>query len=76
MLRNTTSAKAITLRRELGYLTEQEVCELLGYTLARFRVRQSQGAAPPHFKVGAKKLFKATEVDAWISRQRVARAVA
>ena len=75
MLRKT-AVTTDALRRELGYVDEKAVAGLLGVTVPRFRVRQSTGTAPPHYKVGREKLYKLAEVEAWIARQRVARAVA
>jgi len=75
MARNTVVTKTPdAIRHELGYLSESEVCALLGFTLERFRVRQSQGDSPPFYKIGKGKLFRPADVDAWIKRQRVSRA--
>jgi predicted DNA-binding transcriptional regulator AlpA len=70
----TQTPDAAALLRELGLLEEQEVCAILGVTVATGRNRQATGKFPPHYSVGKRKLFKRVEVEAWIKRQRVARA--
>jgi len=70
------SSMSSPLMREMGYLSEQEVCSLIGVTTATLRNRQSSGDAPPAFKVGKRKLFKRIEVERWIARRRVAKAAA
>ena len=64
------------IRHALGYIGEQEVSILLGIELQTLRNRLSIGTAPPSFKVGNRRLFKLTEVDAWIRRRRVNKACA
>jgi predicted DNA-binding transcriptional regulator AlpA len=70
------AADAASLRRELGYITDDELYGLLGISQGTGRNRQSAGRLPPHYKIGREKLFKLSEVEAWIRRRRVQRAAA
>lgn len=65
MTRNTTAARAEkALRQDLGYVTEEGVCALLGVREEQLQVRRSQGSAPPHYKVGRRNLYKRDELEA------------
>lgn len=61
------------LRDRLGYIDEQQLFSLLQIAPGTGRNRQSEGSLPPHYKVGRRKLYKLSEVDAWIRRRRVNR---
>ena len=76
MQEKAPSPDAAALRQKLGYITEDELRALLGVSLGRLRNRQSAGDVPPRYKVGRDKLYKLSEVDAWIRRRRIARATA
>ena len=67
---STHRRQAADLRRNLGYISEQETAGLLGVSVPSFRNRLSAGTAPPHYKVGREKLFRVEEVNAWIMRHR------
>jgi hypothetical protein len=60
-------------RRELGYYNEDEYRVLLGITLGRFRNKESAGELAPCSKVGREKLYRISDVEAWIARHRVQR---
>lgn len=68
------TAAAASLREKLGYIDEQALFGLFDITWGTGRNRQSAGSLPPHYKVGREKLYKLSEVDAWIKRRRVTRA--
>jgi predicted DNA-binding transcriptional regulator AlpA len=72
----TQQPDAAALRRQLGYITAEELFALLGIALGTGRNRQSAGSLPPHYKIGREKLYKLAEVEAWIKRRRVTRAAA
>jgi predicted DNA-binding transcriptional regulator AlpA len=63
------SGASSALMREMGYISEQEVCALIGVTTATLRNRQCSGNAPPAYKVGKRKLFKRLDVELWIARR-------
>lgn len=62
------------LRAHLGYISESEFFSLIGIAKGTGRNRQSAGTLPPHYKLGREKLYKLSEVEAWIIRRRVTRA--
>jgi len=76
MQSTTQVPDAAALRRDLGYITEVEFCALVGISVPTARNRQSAGSLPPHYRLGSKKLYKLSEVEAWIRRRRVARVAA
>jgi predicted DNA-binding transcriptional regulator AlpA len=61
------------LRRELGYIKEDEFFALLDIAKGTGRNRQSAGTLPPHYKTGKEKFYRLSEVEAWIRRRRVER---
>ena len=67
---------AAALRAQLGVITETELFALFGIAPGTGRNRQSSGNFPPHYKVGRTKLYRVSEVDAWMRRRRVAKAAA
>jgi predicted DNA-binding transcriptional regulator AlpA len=70
------SPKIAELRAKLEFITEAELGGLLCNSIGRLRNRQAAGDLPPRYKVGRDKLYKLSEVEAWISRRRVSRASA
>ena len=71
MQSTTQFPDAAALRRDLGFITDAELRALLGLEIGTARNRQSAGSLPPHYKIGRDKLYKLTEVEAWIRRRRV-----
>jgi hypothetical protein len=72
--KSTRELEAEARRRELGYYSEEEYRGLLGLTQERFRNRESAGELAPAHKVSKSvKLYKITDVEAWIARRRVQR---
>jgi hypothetical protein len=69
-------AEGAALREKLGYIDEEQLFRLLKIAPGTGRNRQSAGSLPAHYKVGREKLYKLSEVEAWIKRRRVARAAA
>jgi hypothetical protein len=65
---------AAALRERMGVITEDELFALLRIAAGTGRNRQSAGSLPAHYKVGREKLYKLSEVEAWIKRRRVERA--
>jgi predicted DNA-binding transcriptional regulator AlpA len=67
---------AVALRRELGYIDEKATAGVIGVTVPTLRNRSSAGTAPPRYKLGKNSVYKVAEVQAFISRRRVAKAPA
>ena len=52
-------------------VTDAELQALFGISEGTARNRQSTGSLPPRYKIGRRKLYKLTEVEAWIRKRRV-----
>jgi hypothetical protein len=74
-MRNHSQEAAAPIRDKLGLITEDELFALFEIETSTGRSRQSRGRLPPHYKVGKAKLYRLSEVQAWIRRQRVDRAL-
>jgi predicted DNA-binding transcriptional regulator AlpA len=73
-MKRDAATRARELRKDLGYISEEDFRALLGVTLDTFQNRQYKGGLPPAYKLGREKFFRLTEVEAWIARRRVTRA--
>jgi predicted DNA-binding transcriptional regulator AlpA len=69
MAKKAATPDANSLRKEMGYITEPDVAAILGISLLTLRNRQSAGSVPPHYKIGKTKLYRVSEVEAWINRR-------
>lgn len=67
---------AAQLRDRLGVITEKQLFSLLNIATGTGRNRQAAGSLPPHYKLGRQKFYKLADVEAWMKRRRVSRAVA
>lgn len=75
-LDTTKSPGAESLRSQLGYINEDDFFALIGVTKGTGRNRQSAGTFPAHYKIGKQKLYRLSEVEAWIRRRRVQKSIA
>ena len=48
------------------YVTTEQVAWILSISMNRLKARVRAGAAPPCYKVGARTLWRLSEVEAWI----------
>lgn len=72
-MKRGSAARARELRKDLGYISEDDFRALLGVTLETFQNRRYAGDLPPVHKLGREKLYRIVDVEAWIARHRVAR---
>jgi predicted DNA-binding transcriptional regulator AlpA len=64
------AARARELRKELGYISEEDFRALLGMTHKSFQNRRYAGDFPPVSNLGREKLYRIVDVEAWIARRR------
>lgn len=59
-----------------AYLTEEEVCEILGIGKRGLQTRRTRGQDhPPYVRLGKKILFPKKELEAWLNKKELIRAI-
>jgi len=68
-----TKPNAAQLRREMGFLTDQELAAFLGIQVPTLKNRRSRGNAPASSKVGRDRLTAIKDALAYVARRKVTR---
>ena len=55
--------------RMRGFITEQEVGDILGVVQATLKLWRVKGSGPRYFKIGGRILYRRDDLDAFIERQ-------
>ena len=55
----------MTARETLGWLTPEEVADILGYTVNSLRTMRSKGQGPKYYKAGRIR-YKTEDVDTYL----------
>lgn len=63
-------AATATLRRELGYLNDADICAFNNWTRATLANRRALGTAPPSSKIGRDRVTAVKDFHAWLARQK------
>ena len=68
-----TKPDGAEIRHDLGYLNHAEVLALVGINKQSAANRQCSGDWPRFSKIGMQKLYRRSEIDAWIQRRESVR---
>ena len=70
-MKRDSAARAKELRKDLGYISDEDFRALLGVTHETFQNRRYAGDLQPVYSLGRAKFFRLTEIEAWIARRRI-----